>query len=121
MSIQLSIHLMVFDSAASGIISGAEMIKLRAATVSNISALGMRIHTNELSDSWASMLTNSTISLMLRFSLPGCPAPINATGKVMWVKIGQNDKYILGVTFTSIKESDQNCIAQFVAAESAKQ
>lgn len=114
LAIESSMTLMVFDNTASGVVSGAEMIKLRSATIINISASGMRISTNDLLDPWIIFLTNGTILLALRFQLPGTGS-INAIGRVVWVKIGEKAKYILGLRFTSIKDEDKKLISQFVA------
>lgn len=116
-AIALKMNLVVFDVTASGVISGEEIIKLRSATISDISPSGMRVRTNDLKDSWLIHLTNGTILLALKFHLPGYPGPINAVGRVMWVKIGDKVKHILGIRFTSLKQGDKELIINFVAAQ----
>ena len=115
-AIELTMSLVVFDAASAGLIPGAEMIKLRSAEINDMSADDIRIHTYDLEDDWISYLTNGTVLLALRFHLPGCSVPLNPIGQVVWIKVAERYKYVLGVRFASIKKGDRESIAQFVAS-----
>ena len=57
----------------------------------------------------------------LEFQLPTREGPVHAKGRVVWSKLGDNDKeYRIGVAFYSISDEDRDAIVRYVNVEAGK-
>ena len=115
--IQTDLRLVMFDTIAAGVLSGAEQLKLRAAVICDLSTSGMRIFTNDLIDAWFNAMLAGQIQVAAKFCLPGDAAAVNAAAKVMWVepnKPGSDYAYVMGLRFVELSTADRDRITKFV-------
>jgi uncharacterized protein (TIGR02266 family) len=102
---RLDIHI----SASYRIISDRKNAKTFKGQVLNISGVGVYIYTPYI------LPINSTLGL--EFTLPGLPAPIEATGRVVWHaddKLQQHSSPGMGVSFINLDPNEEKRIVDFI-------
>jgi len=100
-------------------IKSTELSRRRRATVTNISARGLRIESDEIDDSLIEELYNGRIKLGLEMKLPGTDIPVKALAKVAWLTKGWKEqdgraKYIMGLEFLDITTVHQDMVREYI-------
>jgi c-di-GMP-binding flagellar brake protein YcgR len=100
-------------------IKSAELSRRRRAIVTNISARGLRIESDEIDDSQIEELYNGRIKLGLEMKLPAIDTPIRALAKVAWLTKGWKEqdgraKYVMGLEFVDITTAHQDLIRGYI-------
>ena len=117
-NIDLDMHLVLVDAKAEGIVGGNDRIKLRHGVINDISVAGLKMTTQDIAPALEPHLLSGSITLAIKFTLPGSNLPIAATAQVTWFKQIINlhgRRFIMGLKFIEIDPQDQSDISAFVA------
>ncbi len=123
--IDVYMHIAVVErGGASFLLRADDFLKLRIGEVKNVSSHGVCVLTNDFEKKWLPALLAGRIQIALQFKVYSYKDPINAIGKVAWVKenegIGVRYRYTVGIEFVDISLADQERLRHFCLQRGVK-
>jgi hypothetical protein len=85
----------------------------------NISRGGICLAVNNLNPEFASLIKNRQVKFTLGIEMPFAERPISALAKIAWVQEteAQPNKYLIGLAYEQIPETDNNKIVRYAKAK----